>query len=83
MVNVMIDTNIVVMTNYSAAENKVSTLKEKFENTLTNFSENSYKNCYLWESQISSQSCVMRKRLWSIESSFVGFLNLIPRRSYF
>lgn len=63
MVNVMIDTDIVVMTSYSAAESKVSTLKEKFEHTLPNFPENSCKNWYLWKSQILTQSCVMRKKL--------------------
>ena len=83
MVNVMIDTNVVVMTSYSTSVSKVSTLKEKFENTLTNFfDENSYKNWYLWKSPILSQICVMRKKLWYIESSFVGFLKLIPMRSY-
>ena len=63
MVNVMIDTNVVVMTSYSTSVSKVSTLKEKFENTLTNFfDENSYKNWYLWKSPILSQICVMRKK---------------------
>ena len=54
MVTVMIDTYIVVVTSYSAAESKVSTLKEKFGNTPTNFAENSCKNCYLRKSQILS-----------------------------
>ena len=59
----MIDTNTVVMTSYSAAESKVSTLKEKFEHTLPNSPEDSCKNWYLWKSQILTQSCVMRKKL--------------------